>query len=71
MLESLGDMALSSGEHDNAIAQYTSALCLHPSNPIDILVKRSMARASKELWKDALMDANEVCPAMSYLIVAH
>ncbi|KAF8552132.1 hypothetical protein OG21DRAFT_1498629 [Imleria badia] len=59
-LEVLGDMALNSGEHDNAIARYTAALSLDPSNPVDILVKRSNARASKKLWKDALMDANEV-----------
>ena len=61
MLEGLGDTALNSGEHDAAIARYTSALSLSPSNPMDILVKRSTARASKELWKDALTDANDVC----------
>ncbi|KAF8545666.1 hypothetical protein OG21DRAFT_159754 [Imleria badia] len=60
MLEALGDTALNAGEHDNAIARYTSALSLEPSSLIDTLVKRSKARASKELWKDALMDANEV-----------
>ncbi|KAF8547589.1 hypothetical protein OG21DRAFT_1527056 [Imleria badia] len=59
-LESLGDTALSSGEHDNAVTRYTSALSLGPSNPIGILVKRSNAGASKRLWVDALMDANEV-----------
>jgi hypothetical protein len=61
MLEALGDTALSSGRDDEAIARYTSALSLSPSNPIDILVKRSGARASKVLWEDALTDANEVC----------
>ena len=61
MLEGLGDTALGSGKHDEAIARYTSALSLGPSNRIDILVKRSTARASKKLWKDALTDANEVC----------
>ncbi|KAF8547590.1 TPR-like protein, partial [Imleria badia] len=59
-LESLGDTSLSSGEHDNAIARYTSALSLDPSNPVDILMKRSKARASKGLWQDSLADANEV-----------
>ncbi|KAF8555588.1 TPR-like protein [Imleria badia] len=59
-LEMLGDTALNSGEHDNAITRYTSALSLGPSNPRDILVKRSKARASKGLWEDALKDANEV-----------
>ena len=71
MLESLGDTALKSEEHDNAIACYTSALSLKPSNPMDILVKRSKARASKKSWKDALSDANEVgalcriCPELT------
>ena len=60
MLESLGDTALDSGNHDDAIARYTSALSLDPSNPINILVKRSKALASKEMWQDALMDANQV-----------
>ncbi|KAF8550350.1 TPR-like protein [Imleria badia] len=59
-LELLGDTALESAEHDNAIAGYTSALSLDPSKPINILVKRSKARASKGLWEDALMDSNEV-----------
>ena len=44
----------------NAIAQYTSALSLDPSNPINILVKRSKALASKEKWKDAPTDVNHV-----------
>jgi hypothetical protein len=68
MLETLGDTALSSGERDEAIARYTAALSLSPSNPIDILVKRSSTRTSKGLWEDALTDANEVC--MPYLTVA-
>ena len=61
-LEKLGDTAFSTKEYDNAIARYTSALSLNPSDPTNILVNRSKARASKELWKDALADANEVCP---------
>ena len=65
-LESLGNMALKSGDHDNAIARYTSALSLNPSNPIDILVKRSEARASKGLWVDALTDANRVCARVAF-----
>ena len=69
MLEALGDTAFSSGERDEAIARYTSALSLSPSDPIDILVKRSTTRASKGLWEDALADANEV-RAVSYLTVA-
>ena len=48
-------------ENDEAITRYISALSPSPSNPIDILVERSSARASKGLWEDALKDANEVC----------
>ena len=57
ILEALGDMVLSSVEHGEATARYTSALSLSPPNPTDILVR---ARASKGLLKDALTDANEV-----------
>ena len=60
-LEALGDTALHSGEYDNAISRYTSAMSLDPSSPVNILLKRSRARASKGLWQDALTDANEVC----------
>ena len=72
MLEELGDAALSSGKHDKAIACYSSALFLGPSNPVEILVKRSKARALKGLWEDALTDANEVRVCSSNrLIVAY
>lgn len=60
MLEELGDAALSSGEHGEAISHYSSALSLDPANKVDILVKRSGARASRGLWEDALADANDV-----------
>ena len=60
MLEGRGDMAIDMGRHEEAITFYSSALCLNPPNAIKILVKRSKARASKRLWKDALMDANGV-----------
>ncbi|KAF8546247.1 hypothetical protein OG21DRAFT_1518257 [Imleria badia] len=59
-LEALGDAALSSGQHAEAISRYSSALSLDPSNPMDILAKRSKARASKGIWEGALTDANEV-----------
>lgn len=58
-VEALGDVALSSGDHDSAIARYTSTLSLDPANPTDVLVKRSKARAVNGLWRDALADANE------------
>ena len=60
MLEDLGDTAITSQKHDEAIARYSSALSLDPAARVDILVKRSKARASKGLWNDALTDANDV-----------
>ena len=60
MLKELGDTALISQGHDEAIARYSSALSLDPATRIDILMKRSQARASKGLWEDALTDANDV-----------
>ena len=56
----LGDAALSSGKYEEAIACYTSALSLSSAHAVDILVKRSSARASKGSWEDALTDAIEV-----------
>ena len=53
-------MALISQEHDKAIARYSSALSLGPETRVDILVKRSEARASNGLWEDALTDADDV-----------
>ena len=60
MLEDLGDTALTSQDHDEAIARYSCALSLDPTSRVDLLVKRSKARASKGLWEDALTDANDV-----------
>ena len=60
MLEELGDKALISQEHDEAIAHYSSALSLDPATRVDILVKRNKAQTSKGLWEDALTYANDV-----------
>ena len=59
-LKGLGDVALSSGKHEEAIACYTSAISLSSAHAVDILVKRSNARALKGSWEDALTDAMEV-----------
>ncbi|KAF8550860.1 TPR-like protein [Imleria badia] len=59
-LETLGDTALNSGEYDDAMARYTSALSLDHPNPVNILIKRSKVQASKGLWEGSLKDANEV-----------
>ncbi|KAI6004539.1 hypothetical protein F5J12DRAFT_913667 [Pisolithus orientalis] len=62
-LEHAGDDAFGSSEHDEAIAQYSAVLSLSPQSPARLLIKRSRARAAKELWEDALQDANEAVKA--------
>ncbi|KAI6004542.1 hypothetical protein F5J12DRAFT_913668 [Pisolithus orientalis] len=62
-LEHAGDSAFGSSKHDEAIAQYSAALSLSPQSPTSLLIKRSRAQAAKELWEDALQDANEAVNA--------
>ncbi|KAI5986039.1 hypothetical protein F5J12DRAFT_930337 [Pisolithus orientalis] len=62
-LEHVGDNAYGSSEHDEAITQYSAALSLCPQSPASLLIKRNRARAAKELWEDALQDANEAVNA--------
>ena len=49
-----------SGDPKQAIAHYSAALALSPSQPVGLLLKRSTARGILELWEDALKDADEV-----------
>ncbi|KAF8556859.1 hypothetical protein OG21DRAFT_1482770 [Imleria badia] len=58
-----GDAALQSDNAKEAVVRYSTALCLNPSNPAGLLVKRSKARAKLGLWEDALMDADEAIKA--------
>lgn len=60
MFEAIGDTASKSGEHDEAIEQYSVALSLDPSTAHGLFLKRSKARAQKGSWEDALKDANKV-----------
>ncbi|KAI5986042.1 hypothetical protein F5J12DRAFT_898845 [Pisolithus orientalis] len=62
-LERIGDNASRSSKHHEAITQYSAALSLSPQSPAKLLIKRSRARAAKELWEDALQDANEAVKA--------
>ncbi|KAI6041676.1 hypothetical protein EDC04DRAFT_3139608 [Pisolithus marmoratus] len=62
-LERVGDEAFESLKHDDAIAQYSTALSLSPLGSAGLLIKRSRARAAKGLWEDALQDANEAVKA--------
>ncbi|KAG8214193.1 hypothetical protein J3R82DRAFT_10984 [Butyriboletus roseoflavus] len=57
--ETEGDTASSSGNHEEAINQYSVALSLDPTAH-GLFLKRSKARALKALWEDALRDANKV-----------
>lgn len=59
-LENLGDVALNTQRHDEAIKCYSVALSLSPPIPQRLYVQRSKARADKGLWRDALNDADEV-----------
>jgi tetratricopeptide (TPR) repeat protein len=60
MLEDIGNVAMQSKNVEEAIASYSAALSLNPSNPARLLVKRSKARAIIMLWEDALKDADDV-----------
>ncbi|KAI6045469.1 hypothetical protein EDC04DRAFT_60648 [Pisolithus marmoratus] len=62
-LEHVGDEAVKSVKHDDAITQYSAALSLSPPNPAGLLLKRSRARVAKGLWEDSLQDANEAVKA--------
>ncbi|KAI6143030.1 hypothetical protein BKA82DRAFT_4187705 [Pisolithus tinctorius] len=59
ILERAGDDAFGSSKHDEAIVWYSTALSLGPPSLASLLIKRSKARAAKELWEDALQDADE------------
>ncbi|KAI6095807.1 hypothetical protein F5141DRAFT_1221421 [Pisolithus sp. B1] len=64
-LERVGDEALTSAKHGDAITQYSTALSLSPPSPAGLFTKRSRARAAKGSWEDALQDANEAVKADS------
>lgn len=59
-LNELGDAALDSAAHRDAVAYYSSALTLEPLST-DVPIKRSRAYAALGDWEAALKDANAVC----------
>lgn len=59
-LEKLGDTAMDSQSYNEATEHFSTILSLNPADHMDILVKRSKARASMNSWEDALSDADEV-----------
>ena len=52
--------------YDEAISQYSAALSLDPAAPQGLFIKRSKAYIARDLWEDALNDANKVCPFTSH-----
>ena len=59
-LDNLGDTAMDSQKYDEAVRHYSELLTLDPSNVSDVLYKRSKARALRNSWKVALIDAEKV-----------
>ena len=59
-LEILGDTAMDSKKYDEAVKHYSELLTFDPSNVSDVLYKRSKARALRNSWKVALIDAEKV-----------
>ena len=59
-LEILGDTAMNSQKYDEAVKHYSKLLMLDPSKVSDVLYKRSKARALRNSWKVALIDAEKV-----------
>ena len=55
----LGDTAMDSNNHDEAIKWFSNALTLDPTNQRDILLKRSKMRAVMGFWEEALIDADK------------
>ena len=58
-LEKLGDTAIDSQNHKQAVKHYSDALLLDPQNPNDILYKRSKAQSLVGSWQDSLLDADK------------
>lgn len=56
----MGDAAIHSQAHDQAIQHYSIALSLNPPTAQGLYLKRSRVRAIKGSWEDAISDANEV-----------
>ena len=48
--------------HDDAIFEYSAALSLDPTDPQDLLIKRSKAYVANGSWENGLKDANKVRP---------
>ena len=58
-LEHLGDVAAIFQQPGDAVLRYSAVLSLDLAVP-QVFIKRSKAYLAKELWQDALRDANQV-----------
>lgn len=65
-LEHFGDVAAQARRHDEAIAQYSTALSLNPVPPKDVFMKRCDAYMAKGFWLDAIHDAEQVLADVLY-----
>ena len=59
-LENLGDVAMYTKRHDEAISGYSAALSLVPASQQGLFIKRSEAYVASGLWENALEDADGV-----------
>ena len=55
-----------SQHYTKAAEHFSTMLSLDTEDRVDILIKRSRARAMMESWEDALRDADEVYSVSSY-----
>ena len=63
--EKLDDGAMCSENYTEAAEYFSTMLLLDTGHCVDILIKRSRARAMMESWEDALRDADEVYSVLS------
>ena len=59
-LEKLGNAAMDSQRYNEAVEHYSTILSLDSVDHVEILLKRSKARALMNLWEEALNDTDEV-----------
>ena len=67
--ECRGDAAFDAQRYNEAISEYSAALSLSPPSPQGLFIKRSKTYMTRDLWREALNDANEVCCFVSCRLV--
>ena len=69
-LKDQGNKAFAAKDYDRAIALFSEAIKIDPSNHV-LWSNRSAAYAGKKHWDSALEDAETVCYAHSCFLLAH